>query len=101
MTNPYVELQDGIYRVAHSRVSLDTVVREFLRGQTAESIAQSLPAVTLEHIYGALAYYLANRAAVDAYLQQADVEFGVLRKAARDSDPMFYQKLADARRHAA
>jgi hypothetical protein len=29
------------------------------------------------------------------------LEFGALRKAARDSDPMFYQKLADARRHAA
>ena len=73
----------------------------FWRGETAESITQSFPVLTLEQVYGALAFYLANRAEVDAYLQQADAEFVALRQGARDRDPMFYQKLADARRRAA
>ncbi len=97
----YVENVDGVYRVSGTRVSLDTVVYGFMRGQTAEGIAQSLPAVTLEQVYGALTYYLANQVSVDAYLRIADAEFEALRKRACDTDPMFYQKLADARRHAA
>ena len=101
MSTQYVENSDGVYRIAGTRVSLDTVVYAFLRGQTAEGIAQSLPALTLEQVYGALTYYLANQATVDAYLRSADTEFETLRKQARDNDPMFYQKLADARRHAA
>jgi len=101
MSAQYVENCDGVYRVTGTRVSLDTVVYAFLRGQTAEGIAQALPALTLEQVYGALTYYLANQAAVDAYLRSADAEFEALRNQARDSDPMFYQKLADARRHAA
>mgnify|MGYP001413779927 CR=1 FL=1 len=97
----YVEKVDDQYRVADSRVSLDSIVYAYLRGQTAESIAQSLPALSLEQVYGALTYYLANQPAVDAYLQQASAEFESLRRVARARDPMFYQKLADSRRSAA
>ena len=101
MSTQYVENRDGVYHISGTRVSLDTVVHGFLRGQTAEAIAQSLPTLTLEQVYGALTYYLANRAPIDAYLQNADAEFAALRRQIRDGDPMFYQKLADARRHAA
>jgi hypothetical protein len=38
---------------------------------------------------------------VDAYLEEAEAEFETLREAARQQDPMFYQKLADARWRAA
>jgi DNA replication protein DnaC len=49
-------------------------------------------------VYGAIAFYLANRAEIDTYLVQVRDGFEALRQAARDADPMFYQKLADARR---
>lgn len=97
----YVEKVDNQYRVTDSRVSLDSIVYAFLRGQTAESIAQSFPTLCLEQVYGALTYYLANKPAVDDYLQHASSEFEAMRTAARDQDPMFYQKLADSRRSAA
>ena len=101
MNKQYVENTDGVYRLAGTRVSLDSIVYAFWRGQTAESIAQSFPALTLEHVYGALTFYLANRSEIDAYLKEAEAEFEAMRQASRERDPMFYQKLVDARRQAA
>lgn len=98
MNKEYVENRDAGYWIIGSRVSLDSVVYAFLNGQSAESIAQSFPVLTLEEVYGAIAFYLCNRAAIDTYLAKAKTDFEALRQAARQADPMFYQKLADARR---
>jgi len=94
----YVERRDGGYYISGSRVSLDSIVYAFLEGQTAEGIAQAFPALTLEQAYGAITFYLAYRQEVDEYLERSRSEFESKRQAARDSDPMFYQKLAAARR---
>ena len=68
MHTVYVEQREDGYWVADTRVSLDSIVYAFLAGQTAESIAQSFPVLSLEQVYGAVAFYLANRAEIDAYL---------------------------------
>ena len=68
MAKEYVELRNGTYYVADSRVSLDSVVHAFRRGESAETICQNFELLTLEEVYGAIAHYLANQAAVDAYL---------------------------------
>jgi uncharacterized protein (DUF433 family) len=101
MTKQYIENIDGVYRLAGTRVSLDSIVYAFWRGQMAESIAQSFPVLTLERVYGGLTFYLANKSEIDAYLKEANAEFEALRQASREQDPMFYQKLVDARRRAA
>ena len=93
----YIEQRDDGYWVTSSRVSLDSIVYAFMSGQTAESIAQSFPVLTLEQVYGAIAYYLAHRDQIDGYLKDRQVEFEDRRRRARESDPMFYQKLADSR----
>ena len=54
--------------------------------------------LTLEQVYGAITYYLAHRADIDRYLQQADAEFDALRQATRNADPQFHAKLMQARR---
>lgn len=99
MTKQYVEQHDGGYWVAGTRVSLDSIVYAFLEGQTAESIAQAFPVLTLEQVYGAVSFYLANRVSIDEYLQRARADFAAHREASRESDAMFYQKLAGARQH--
>ncbi len=99
MSKQYVEQRDGGYWIASTRVSLDSIIYAFWGGQTAEGIAQSFPVLTLEQVYGAIAFYLANRPDIDAYLAKTKADFEAMRQAARDADPMFYQKLADARRH--
>jgi hypothetical protein len=61
--------------------------------------AQSFPVLSLEQVYGAIAFYLANRDSIDRYLDDAKTRFEATRQAARDADPMFYQKLAQAKRN--
>jgi uncharacterized protein (DUF433 family) len=101
MSDAYIEQRDdGTYVVAGSRVSLDSVVYAFLDGHSAEAIAQAFPALKLEQVYGAITYYLAHREEVDRYLESRRNDFDAARRAARDADPMFYQKLADARKQA-
>jgi uncharacterized protein (DUF433 family) len=98
VSEPYVTHVDSGYYVAGTRVSLDSVVYGFLGGQTAEAIAQSLPVLSLEQVYGAVAYYLAHRQGIDEYLAAQLHDFEAQRAAARAADPMFYRKLLAARR---
>lgn len=98
MTDAYIEQRDGAYVIVGTRVSLDSVVYAFLDGQPAEGIAQAFPVLSLEQVYGAITYYLAHRDDIDRYLEIRRQDFGAARQAARDADPMFYQKLADAKK---
>jgi uncharacterized protein (DUF433 family) len=94
----YVEQRDGGYWIAGTRVSLDSVVRAFLAGASPESIAiEQFPTVTLEQTYGAIAYYLAHRAEIDAHLRRADAEFEALRQSTRVGDPDFACRLGALR----
>jgi len=73
VTKAYVR-QDkhGVMRVGETRVMLDSVVAAFDEGHSAETIVQDYPALSLEEVYGAITYYLANRAEVDEYLRRQD-----------------------------
>lgn len=99
MEKHYVEQRDEGYWVAGTRVSFDSIVLAFLDGLSPEMIvAECFPILTLEQVYGAITYYLAHRADIDRYLQQADAEFDALRQATRNADPQFHAKLMQARR---
>ena|SRR5580765_8101893 len=67
--------EHGVYRVAGSKVMLDSVVAAFHEGHSPETIQQQYPALTLEDVYGSITYYLANAAEVDAYLKRQDAEW--------------------------
>lgn len=98
MNTEYVQLQGDVYRIVGSRVSVDSIVYAFRNGETAETIAQSFPVLTLEQVYGAITFYLAHKEEIDRYLEQQRADYEARRQAARDADPMFYQKLAEVRR---
>ncbi|MPY90320.1 MAG: DUF433 domain-containing protein [Luteitalea sp.] len=98
MSGAYIKQRDGAYMVAGSRVSLDSIVYSFVSGQSAETIAQAFPVLSLEQVYGAITYYLAHRDEVDQYLEVRQQDFDAKRRLARDADPMFYQKLMDAKK---
>ena len=97
VTKEYVEKREGAYRISGTRVSLDSLVYAFLRGAAPESIAQSFPALTLEEVYGAIAFYLAHQTEIDAYLQEGVRKIEALRHQARQSNPLLYRKLEEAR----
>jgi uncharacterized protein (DUF433 family) len=62
--------KNGVVKVGGTRVTLDTVVRAFLRGATAEEIAQQYPTLILSDIYATISYYLQNSKEVDNYLEK-------------------------------
>ena len=93
MGKNYVTRTDNGYRIAASRVSLDSVVYDFLNGLSPESILDHYDTLTLEQVYGAITYYLAHRAEVDAHLQRQSAKFEALRRQARTAHPRLYQKL--------
>jgi uncharacterized protein (DUF433 family) len=69
----YVQVDEhGVYRVGQTRVMLDSVVAAFHQGHSPETIKQQYPALTLEEVYGSIAYYLAHAAEVEAYLKRQD-----------------------------
>lgn len=67
---PLTLSKDGVARVGGTRVTLDTVVRAFARGATAEEIAQQYPTLDLSDIYATISYYLQNRDEVETYLEK-------------------------------
>lgn len=97
MNRDYVEKHKKGYRIAGTRVSLDSIVYAYLEGLRPESIADDFPALTLEEVYGAIAYYLAHREEVDAYLKQVDEDFPALQQRVRETYPLLNQKLDEAR----
>lgn len=66
---------EGGWRVADSRISLDSVVRAYWEGKSPEAIAEEFSTLTIEQVYGAIAYYLHNRAEIDEYLSQQDAKW--------------------------
>src|SRR5438309_7445646 len=68
MAKEYIEQRDGSYYVVGTRISLDSIVHAFRRGESPETICQNFELLRLEEVYGAIAYYLANQAEIDAYL---------------------------------
>jgi uncharacterized protein (DUF433 family) len=64
--------EQGVYRVGQTRVMLDSVVAAFHQGHSPETIRQQYPALSLEEVYGSIAYYLAHQEEVNAYLKRQD-----------------------------
>ena len=97
MAKEYVTKREGVYRVAGSRVSLDSLVYLFREGMSSESMVESYPALTLEQIHGALAFYLANQGEIDAYLAEGERAAESLHEQSRRTNAELIAKLRRAR----
>jgi uncharacterized protein (DUF433 family) len=72
-TNEYVEVRNGGYYVAGTRIGLDVVVYDFRRGRSAEAIFEAYPSLgSLAKVYGAITFILEHPAEVEAYLKDQD-----------------------------
>ena len=74
LTTPLVFWEDGTIRVANSRVTLDTIVRQFKLGATAEQIQEDFSSLNLREIYAVLAFYLEQTDYVEDYLRKQKKE---------------------------
>lgn len=93
----YVEYRNDTYWIEGTRISLDSVVYAFRNGLTPESIVQSFPLLTLEQVYGAIAFYLANRSEIDVYLAAEESAFDAMPQPLQTADPTLYNKLMAAK----
>ena len=72
-TNEYVEVRNGGYYVAGTRIGLDVVVYDFRNGRSAEAIFDAYPSIgSLAKVYGAIAFVLEHPAEVEAYLKDQE-----------------------------
>ena len=97
MHKEYVKKIEGVYRVGDTRVSLDSLVYLFREGMSVESMVESYPALTLEAVHGALAYYLANQEEIDAYLAEGEQIAESQHARSRDANAELITKLRRAR----
>ena len=72
--------REGLWRVAGTRVSVDSIIHAFWRGSTPEQIVQDYDALSLAQVYGVVHYYVTHRRAVDAYLKAQDRHDKTLRR---------------------
>lgn len=61
---------NGVVRVGHTRVTLDTVVSAFKNGATPEQIAHDYSVLDLADIYAVINFYLRRREQVETYLTE-------------------------------
>ena len=97
MQKEYVTSVDGAYRVGGTRVSLDSLVYLFREGMSAESMVDCYPALTLEQVHGALAFYLGNQKEIDAYLEEGKRAAETQHEQSRRTNAELIAKLQRAR----
>ena len=93
----YVIFRDGMYWINKSRVSLDSIVYSFKAGDSPETIRQNFSSLTLEQVYGAIAFYLAHEQEVDANIREGEEEIQHSIRPVSESRPELYARLEHAR----
>ena len=93
----YIEQRNGGFYIAGTRVSLDSIVYSFKTGDSPETIRQNFSSLTLEQVYGAIAFYLAHEQEVDANIREGEEEIQRSVPPLRESRPELYARLDRAR----
>lgn len=62
-------LEPNYIRIKGHRVGIESILRKYLEGRTAEDIASEYDTLRLLDIYATITYYLENKVEVDAYLR--------------------------------
>lgn len=81
---PLRECDDGVVRIADTRIPLERVVRAFQSGATPEQIAQDYDVLAIEDVYAVITYYLRHRREVDEYVATVQDESARARSEIED-----------------
>ena len=94
----YVERIGGTYRIAGTRVNLDSVVYAFPDGLSPEGMRESFPALNLEEVQGAITFYLAHPAEIHDYLAEGEKRSDELWRESQDRNSELIARLQQAHR---
>ena len=90
--------EHGAIRIEDTGVAIEWVLYPFLDGVSPEEICRRFPSLTLEQVYGAITYYLANRPAMDRYLADEDAAFEADRARYNQKSELFIRRMKAAAR---
>jgi uncharacterized protein (DUF433 family) len=92
--------ESGAVRVGNTRVLLELVVGEYLRGSDAEEIVNHFPALELADVHMVIAYYLRHKAEIEAYIEQVEREGEQIRQEIEaKQDLSWFRERVQARKH--
>jgi uncharacterized protein (DUF433 family) len=98
MHSEYIEQRDGGYYVAGTRISLDSIVYAFNRGESPERIMEEFPLLDrVSRVYGAIAFYLDHKPDIDKYLEETEREFEGNAIPLEQANPALWEKIQRAR----
>ena len=97
MAKEYVERREGSLYLIGSRVPLARVVYEFQNGAAPEAIRLDYPTLSLEQVYGAITFYLADKEEVERDMAERRRNEEEVIKAQSPLPPELQQKLERAR----
>ncbi len=97
MPRESVEQRHRNYFIAGTRISLDSVVYAFRRGESPETICLNFELLRLEEVYGAIAYYLSNQSEIDAYLMRQSAKWAEEKRTAEPLPAELHERLTRAR----
>jgi uncharacterized protein (DUF433 family) len=80
MTIPMKMDEHGSIRISGTRVTLDTVIAGYNDGDSPETIHENFDVLPLNDVYAVIAYYLAHKDELDAYLQRREEEAERIRQ---------------------
>ncbi len=93
LRNPVRVDEDGRLLIGDTRISLDVIAYCFRDGDSPEEIQRAYPSLSLDQIYGALAYYLQNRDDVEAYIRRREQDGDELRRRIEaETDSLAFQR---------
>jgi uncharacterized protein (DUF433 family) len=87
----------GGWRIADSRVSLDSVVHAYWEGKSPEVIADGFPTLSVEQVYGAIAFYLRHKSEIDEYLRRQEDQWQQLTASSGSQHGQLLDRLRNRR----
>lgn len=94
-----LEDEHGALRIVGTQVMLDSVVAAFEQGHSPEAIVQQYPSLSLEAVYGAITWYLANREKAKHYLTRQNELWEYWRQKANQTANPVVQRLRNQASH--
>lgn len=89
----HVEERHGEYFVRETRVTVQSVITAWKRGDTPETIREQFPSLSLADVYSVISYYLDHQPALDAHFAETGAQYERERAADQAARPDFYAEM--------
>ena len=90
---PLTQDSKGRYVIRGTKLPLELVLNDYLRGYSAERIASQYNDINIRDIYAVLAYYHDNRKELDNYLEEQNRLSSEFHAAIEKQSTLSYEKM--------